>query len=431
MQISKSNLTVGSSSHCDVVVDHPTVHADHLRAWTEGGRVWIQDLDSGKGTRINGIPLPPLKAMLMRDIDVLKLGECESTITLEALVIRQPAVRAREAKAEAVVSDVEENGFTEGETAVERRREELEALSREMAEAKLQLQMAQLEQATADELSKQIQKMRNEIKVLNDQKGLWEKTQQHKYGEERFAELSQLVHMWVGQKVRPWERQIVGEGVITQWENDLNRIFRRVLLRDSSPVEAAAADLGVAPVKRESRRNRRNRIWSQQQIIAGCVIVVCALGSAWIFSRMNIRRVDKARVPASQQPPVPSARVAAPAPVKGYRGSYTDNILYTDKYLENERNLDFRKSWLRELGRAVTSEWKMDGGMVASALAKEAALIDDLERLKGNGPKAENIQLMRAREAAFQKDLAEVFRDRAAVDKFFKLKRSFYVRQGH
>ncbi len=41
--VPKSNLTIGSAKHCDVVLNHASVQGEHLRAWFDGGRVWIQD----------------------------------------------------------------------------------------------------------------------------------------------------------------------------------------------------------------------------------------------------------------------------------------------------------------------------------------------------------------------------------------------------
>ncbi len=88
----KSTATVGSAEHCDVVFDHPTVANEHARAWCEGGRIWVQDLGSPGGTTLNGIRLPPLKPMLVRELDIVKLGECSSTMGLEPNLVRAPVV---------------------------------------------------------------------------------------------------------------------------------------------------------------------------------------------------------------------------------------------------------------------------------------------------------------------------------------------------
>src|SRR5687768_17438983 len=92
--VAKSTVTVGSASHCDVVLEHASIQAEHVRAWLEGGRIWIQDLGTTGGTFLNGIRLPGLKPMLVRDLDVLKLGECPATVGMEANLVRAPIVKA-------------------------------------------------------------------------------------------------------------------------------------------------------------------------------------------------------------------------------------------------------------------------------------------------------------------------------------------------
>ncbi|HMN68562.1 MAG TPA: FHA domain-containing protein, partial [Bdellovibrionales bacterium] len=93
LPVSKPSATVGSAPHCDVVLNHPSVQGEHLRAWSEGGRIWVQDLGGGTGTTINGIRLPPLKPMLVRDLDVLKLAECPATLGFETNMVRAPVVQ--------------------------------------------------------------------------------------------------------------------------------------------------------------------------------------------------------------------------------------------------------------------------------------------------------------------------------------------------
>lgn len=430
VQVLRSTLTVGRSPHCDVVLDHPTVHGEHLRAWTEGGRVWVQDLEGGNGTQINGTPLPSLKPMLMRELDTLKLADCPTTLALEASFVRQPSLRPNGLRGSGDESAREIGEITVStDGALEKRRAELENLSREMAEARLQLQMSQLEQATADELSKQISKMREEVKHLGEQKVQWEKAQQENFGQERFKELSELVHMWIDKKVKPWERQVISEEVVSQWEADLNKLFRRVLMRDTSggdrrAVEREPGEKYSESVAKRHKRLKRSRFWTRGRIAsASATAAVAFLACALMLNRESL---NHARVPAS------SATVT-PVASKLVKTNYTDNVLYTEKYLETMRSADFRKLWNQELSKTLAGEWKLDRAVAEPVMAKELALIEELARLKAKMSSeagGDAIAQMRARELAFQRDLTELLKDRGTVDRFLKFKQSFYMRHG-
>lgn len=50
-------FTIGRSTSADLVLDHPTVSAEHAVIRLAGGRTWIEDLGSATGIRVNGIQL--------------------------------------------------------------------------------------------------------------------------------------------------------------------------------------------------------------------------------------------------------------------------------------------------------------------------------------------------------------------------------------
>ena len=177
LQVAKSSLTIGSAPHCDVVLVHPSVGAEHARAWLEGGRIWIQDLATPSGTTLNDIRLPSLKPMLLRDLDVLRLGESEATLGLEPLLVRAPVVKSQaslipEAAGEAKAAPKDQARDMEAE----KRREELRALGRELADLRLQLQMGRLEKNSTEEMNHHLKNLRVEIKTVQEQKQKWSET---------------------------------------------------------------------------------------------------------------------------------------------------------------------------------------------------------------------------------------------------------------
>ncbi len=293
LQVAKSTLTIGSAAHCDVVLDHPSVSAEHTRAWLEGGRIWVQDLGGGQGTSLNDIRLPALKPMLVRDLDVLRLGECESTLGLEPNLVRAPVLNSKPSQPESAkrvnpapapartkpvptvavapsVAPATEPRPAVKESEQVKRRAEADALSRELAELRLHLQMASLEKNSNHELTQQLQNLKEEIKSSQEQKQKWseglriaelEKQQLRKTLEAERSNDMQKLQVWkknsVGElakqvrvlsagQVKRWATRPLSQDMIFEWEGELTSIFRRVLLGDHSS-ESSLPDLPPLP----------------------------------------------------------------------------------------------------------------------------------------------------------------------------------------
>jgi pSer/pThr/pTyr-binding forkhead associated (FHA) protein len=281
-QVAKSTLTIGGAAHCDVVVGHASVAPEHTRAWLEGGRIWVQDLGSASGTALNDIRLPALKPMLVRDLDVLRLGQSETTLGLEAVLVRAPVVKG---KAEAVESEgpVTESKNLVRDLEAEKRREQIATLGRELADLRLQLQMTKLEKGSNEEMVQQLQKLRDEIKTVQEQKSKWsetlrqmedEKQTMRKAVEDEVAEfkrksladlkaqrdrdgqklagwkkdtageLARSIHDLISQKARVWSGQALSQPLTLELEEDFGFLLRKVLLNDQ-----AAPPIRVATVK--------------------------------------------------------------------------------------------------------------------------------------------------------------------------------------
>ncbi|MGE3680696.1 MAG: FHA domain-containing protein [Bdellovibrionales bacterium] len=262
--VAKSTLTVGSAAHCDIVLDHPSMDGEHVRAWLEGGRIWVQDLGTGTGTFLNGIRLPPLKPMLVRDLDILKMGECPATLGLEVNLVRAPVVKTRIAMDEITLTDIKP--LVPKDSELESKREELAAVSRELAELKLQLQMGRMEKETDDQ-SQQIKELRadNEKLVEHVHQLEREKSSHRKVLETEIAELklkalrdlkdlkdeeARKFATWKVnlvsdltrnlrdlslRKGKAWDGRAVDRDLMMEWEAEMNHFFRRWILDEHEP----------------------------------------------------------------------------------------------------------------------------------------------------------------------------------------------------
>lgn len=350
--VAKSTATVGAGRHCDVVIAHESVEPEHARAWIDGGRLWIQDLGTTGGTYLNGIRLPPLKPMLVRENDLLKLGDSEATLSLEAVadrLVRAPVVK--KSVTEVTATDVRTmTGIRDGGD-LDRRREELAKVSRELAEIKLQLQMAKLEKNSTDELRKTINGLREDVRQLGDQRDKLNDTlkklddERHRkissteadvvdmkmkaekemrdmrdaYGRklehwkvDAIADLNKQVHRLTALKQKEWT---LGAGQVADLENEMNQIFRRVLLEEEIPA-AAVPEISMAKIKTpvpetpqtKARPQMRPSMvstmnWNRVGMVLAAVVALTVLA---LVARPYVRKASPrglATVPETTPPP--------------------------------------------------------------------------------------------------------------------------------
>jgi len=72
LPLTKERITIGRRPHNDMVVDHPTVSADHAVVVTLFNDSFLEDLNSTNGTLING---QPVKKHFLQNGDVIELAK--------------------------------------------------------------------------------------------------------------------------------------------------------------------------------------------------------------------------------------------------------------------------------------------------------------------------------------------------------------------
>lgn len=478
--IAKSTATVGSAPHCDVVLSHPSVQGEHARAWCEGGRIWVQDLGTVSGTTLNGIRLPPLKPMLVRELDIVKLGDCPSTMGMEPNLVRAPVVKPQSAVPEFTATDI--RPLVSPDASPEKRNEEFERMHRELADLKLQMQMARLEKDTSVDLRKELAAVKEEVARLKAEREKLKESFNHFDGDKKnfkmqleneVAELklkalrelkeqreedSRKFEKWKSeaagqlttasrglaeQKGKAWGQRPFSKDMLLEFDSELASIVRRVILKETSapssalPKNTEASSTSTPkppppPIIERRKRPRASNDGPWQRIAVGGFVLALFMAVAF-YASAYLKR-DGARTMASQietapPPPVAAPMVPATKPVNpeagktpGFKKSYTDNVLLTSNYVDAELNMDFRSLWIKDLSRAATKEWKLDAKTVNEIASKEIVLIQDLSRLKGAPAQ------MRERESQFMKELQQQLGKKVTTEKFMRLKRTFYTR---
>ena len=69
--IDSQEMVMGRDSRSEIVIDSDTVSRSHARVYVEGNRVYVQDLESTNGTRVNDLEV---SACVLQNGDHLKIG---------------------------------------------------------------------------------------------------------------------------------------------------------------------------------------------------------------------------------------------------------------------------------------------------------------------------------------------------------------------
>ena len=78
----EGTLTLGRSSACQIVLDHPSISREHAR-FGAGATFTVEDLGSRNGTRVRGVPLAPRVPTTLHPGDVVECGD--ATILLRTI----------------------------------------------------------------------------------------------------------------------------------------------------------------------------------------------------------------------------------------------------------------------------------------------------------------------------------------------------------
>ena len=467
VEITKPSATIGSAAHCDVRLEHASIDPEHARAWREGGRLWVQDLGSTAGTFLNGNRLPAMKPMLVRDLDGLKLGEAQELLGFDKAVaepIRAPRVTAPPTPPPAPVAvSFEEHTLTDIRPFVpvntpaedSRQRDERARVGRDLAELRLQLQMAQLEKTSATELRAEVNGLRADLSRLEDERREFkatliknrelEATRQAQVEEavaeqraranrevaelrdqqnEHFERLKTDLVNEATRQMRGWlsERGLPRD-VAQALETELGTVLRAAtdphaqkpaapanvtdITRSRLKIPAQPAVVAAAVAEAAPRRRTGS---AQKTILIGATFAMIGTGLGLYSLRARNGGGGDSRAPASTWHPHQD-RVA--------KATHADNVIYTEGYLELMRGSAWRKARGAELAKPP---WNFDAPTIKALLDREATLVRDLAVIHDRarqGREQEAVTEMHSRESEYVRGLLTSFSaDQVTYDRF-------------
>jgi hypothetical protein len=113
------------------------------------------------------------------------------------------------------------------------------------------------------------------------------------------------------------------------------------------------------------------------------------------------------------------------------RGNYTDNILYTEGFIEMKEDIESQKVWTLGLNKFFQTDLGLTEKAIVQFGSAEGRMIRDLvEQRKGIVPQNSvgGIQKMRETEAAFVKEMKSIVRTDANWQKYLGFQRDFYLK---
>ena len=119
-----------------------------------------------------------------------------------------------------------------------------------------------------------------------------------------------------------------------------------------------------------------------------------------------------------------------PEKQNAYLENYTDRVLYTANYVENELSKDYRENWFLDLDTFFVEELILSDETIVTFISKETNLIKDLTNLRDNINAQfvdEGVERMRELEGNFLADVKELLKNEEKFEKFQGFKKETYL----
>jgi len=114
-----------------------------------------------------------------------------------------------------------------------------------------------------------------------------------------------------------------------------------------------------------------------------------------------------------------------------YLATYTDRVLYTTNYVENELSKEYREEWFLSLDTFFVEDLILSDETIVTFISKETNLIKDLRSMRENINAQfldESIARMKTLEQKFIKDVKKLVKNESKFSKFESFKKRYYLK---
>lgn len=151
-------------------------------------------------------------------------------------------------------------------------------------------------------------------------------------------------------------------------------------------------------------------------------------GAQSITESVNELDRENKQIQAEALEQIKKASIYSPDKTNDFKDTYTDNVLYTNHYLDFEKDDQYRSQWIVSIKEYLIQEAKLIDDKADEIISKEGSLIIALssETIDGRNPER-GIMRMREKETTYMQLIAaSLSEDKKKI--FFEKKKSFFER---
>lgn len=186
------------------------------------------------------------------------------------------------------------------------------------------------------------------------------------------------------------------------------------------------------------QKDARKKFWKKSATAAAAAVIVFGIYFSFkdqIFSTVqewgkNLASNQQEHFANEYLKERREAMTFKPTMTEDFKGSYTENVIYTSGYLEFEKNDQVRDEWILKLNEFFEKSLKLDETTIVKFNSLEVQLIKNIEKLSQDiNPQFEKEAIARIREAEAESLLRmkELLGGEKPYQRFWTFKKEFFV----
>jgi len=357
---------------------------------------------------------------LKKTAEIEKAAETKVRIMVEAT---QADYDTRIAEAKSKISELYKDAEIQAAEHIKQANEAGDAIKEQAAKeyaenrARLSADIARRQQEAGEEIKEWLSLQKKNWKVARKQKA---------------DDAGTLVRKFVESRAT---RSAVNPGspfAFDELANELEQIIKRIILDESSTEKEKLSSLmgydGSGKIKRRIQNRKTIKIVSIS-FAAALFIFALAFG---VYNRIKSGKntPNSGQVFASKvMNKTKSPRLHLDKQTPSFKKSYTENIIFTTSYADNEVAPSYQNKWIIDLNRFIVRELDINDKVLVKVITLEARLIRRLNKM-AEKMTAANEQSVRKEMERAERDVTDEMRDLLGGEKnfleFMKFKKKFY-----
>lgn len=255
--------------------------------------------------------------------------------------------------------------------------------------------------------------------------------------EDALQERAEDICRVIDQRSIPFIKQYLQKDLSSKDVDKVSLELQKAIMKTIKPdKQYADEDLKKVIGIQAAQLAQSQSFWTKTAAIAGVVLAVLGTPFAWKEFKIQTRELASIQKETASDIYVKKIEEKRknkpkfePEMQNNFLVSYTDRVLYTQDYISNELEKDYRERWILELNEFFTSSLRLSDNVIVTFIAKESNLIKELEGMRQIiNPQFvdESTDKMRVVEKRFTDEVKRVLKTKSNYKKFQKFKKNFY-----